>query len=209
VTDTKGQETHNSKRELAAKRWRWGARLIALAVGLGLSACGGGSATPGVASTGSNQTTTSAPSGLAASPSPSRGVTPRMLEFTQCMRTHGVPDYPEPIAPPSHPQSGLHFLGNGPNPNASPRYQAASAACRKYAVASPVTPAVAVAVQAEQLRYANCMRSHGLTDYPDPNSNGQMPSSGISPQSPAYRAAETACRDLLPGLPGLPRTGRS
>jgi hypothetical protein len=53
------------------------------------------------------------------------------------------------------------------------------------------------------------MRSHGLTDFPDPTvgSNG-LPSwtihvggnSDLNPQSPQYRMANKACKDYLPNI---------
>lgn len=54
-----------------------------------------------------------------------------MLEFTQCMRAHGVSDYANPIVPGAAPRGGgvNRYLGNGFNPN-SPTYQAACAVCR-------------------------------------------------------------------------------
>ena len=119
------------------------------------------------------------------------------------MRTHGVTDFPDPIAPGSTPPGNkTTYLGNGPNPN-SPTYQAASAACNKYAVAQPVTPEVAEQFLAEQLKYARCMRAHGEPDFPDPSSGGgfTIPSS-IDQNSPTFRAAATACKQFQPSLPG-------
>jgi hypothetical protein len=54
-------------------------------------------------------------------------------------------------------------------------------------------------------RYAACMRSHGVPKFPDPqSSSGGMsltigPSSGIDPNSPQFKAADKACRKLMPG----------
>jgi hypothetical protein len=61
--------------------------------------------------------------------------------------------------------------------------------------------------------YSECMRSHGVTGFPDPNSNGEIPKEKVvaavvsSPQSPA---AQRACRQLIPesGL-GPPQTAAS
>jgi hypothetical protein len=55
---------------------------------------------------------------------------------------------------------------------------------------------------ARGIAFAGCMRSHGLTNFPDPSSGGgiQIPSgSGINPFSPAFRSAQRACGKLLPG----------
>lgn len=122
------------------------------------------------------------------------------------MRSHGVTNYPEPIAPGSVPLGGGNrFLGNGPNPNSSPTYRAASAACRKYAVASRVTPGGAARVAAEQLEYAQCIRTHGEPDFPDPSASGGflIPKS-VDENSPSFRAAENACKSLQPGFAGPP-----
>jgi len=52
------------------------------------------------------------------------------------------------------------------------------------------------------LKFSACMRSHGVTNFPDPSSGGGIQinsNSGINPFSPAFKAAQSACRKLLPG----------
>jgi hypothetical protein len=52
------------------------------------------------------------------------------------------------------------------------------------------------------LKFATCMRSHGVTNFPDPSSGGGIQiqlGSGVSPFSPAFKTAQSACRRLLPG----------
>lgn len=124
------------------------------------------------------------------------------------MRSHGVSDFPDPIAPGSVvPSGGNSYLGNGPNPNTSPTYQAASAACRKYAVATPVTPAGAAQFQAENLKFAQCMRTHGEPDFPDPSSAGgfTIPNT-VDQNSSIFQAALHDCGGIPkpPGVPGSP-----
>jgi hypothetical protein len=61
-------------------------------------------------------------------------------------------------------------------------------------------PSPAHAAQ-EALRFARCMRAHGVSSFPDPSPNGggfNPTVAGINPSSPAVKAAQTACRDLLP-----------
>jgi hypothetical protein len=51
---------------------------------------------------------------------------------------------------------------------------------------------------------AQCMRAHGITNFPDPGPGGgiQLPA-GINPQSPGFRSAQKTCFKLLPrGGPG-------
>ena len=55
------------------------------------------------------------------------------------------------------------------------------------------------------LKFAACMRSHGVPNFPDPSGGGGgihfhlSAGSGITPFSPAFKAAQTSCRKLLPG----------
>jgi hypothetical protein len=49
---------------------------------------------------------------------------------------------------------------------------------------------------AQLLKFAECMRSHGVTDYPDPSSSGR--SAAPNQNSPAYQAAQKACKSLMP-----------
>lgn len=51
------------------------------------------------------------------------------------------------------------------------------------------------------LKFSQCMRSHGVSHFPDPNSTGLIgidSSTGIDPRSPTFRSAQQACRHLLP-----------
>lgn len=50
-------------------------------------------------------------------------------------------------------------------------------------------------------KFSACMRKHGATNFPDPNSEGviQFGSGlGIDPKSPTFQSAQTACQKLLP-----------
>jgi hypothetical protein len=62
------------------------------------------------------------------------------------------------------------------------------------------------------LRYADCMRSHGVTNFPDPSSGGfgfDLASAGINQQSPAYQAAHRACVQFMPAATGPRRATES
>jgi hypothetical protein len=55
------------------------------------------------------------------------------------------------------------------------------------------------------LRFSTCMRSHGVTNFPDPGTSGGInlaAGSGINPFSPGFKAAQAACRSLFPGPGG-------
>jgi hypothetical protein len=61
------------------------------------------------------------------------------------------------------------------------------------------------------LAYAQCMRTHGQPNFPDPNSNGGFILtgryvdghlvSGVDPNSPQYQTAQKSCEKLLPKNP--------
>jgi hypothetical protein len=64
----------------------------------------------------------------------------------------------------------------------------------------------------QALAFSRCMRAHGVPNFPDPVSSGGGirisigTNSGLSPSSPAFQSAQTACKHLLPG--GGPGSGR-
>jgi hypothetical protein len=52
------------------------------------------------------------------------------------------------------------------------------------------------------IKFSDCMRSHGVSNFPDPSPGGGIQinsGSGINPQSPAFQSAQNACSKLLPG----------
>jgi hypothetical protein len=54
----------------------------------------------------------------------------------------------------------------------------------------------------EVIRFADCMRSHGVPSLPDPTSDPHAFKEALDPateQSPAFGSAVTACHHLLPG----------
>jgi hypothetical protein len=67
---------------------------------------------------------------------------------------------------------------------------------------------------AASLAYSHCMRSHGVSNFPDPKQaagggiqvSGSAP--GIDPQSPLFMSAQQACRRLLPGGGQLTHAGQ-
>lgn len=59
-------------------------------------------------------------------------------------------------------------------------------------------------LQHDAVRFADCMRSSGVSGFPDPTSPHELkfslsPSSGANASSPAFHSAEAGCRHLLPG----------
>ena len=90
-----------------------------------------------------------------------------------------------------------------------PQFQSAQRTCRHLLPGGgkPGSPAQQAKMQAQALRFSACMRSHGVTGFPDPDFSGGgvgiriRGGSGIDPNSPVFRAAQRACASVLPGLP--------
>jgi hypothetical protein len=56
------------------------------------------------------------------------------------------------------------------------------------------------------LEFSQCMRSHGVPKFPDPqfDSNGNTMlkiGKDVNPNSPQFKAAQKACSKLVPGSP--------
>jgi hypothetical protein len=170
------------------------ASLVAAAA-LGLAACGPGASGPsGGGTSGSDE-------GGTASTKAGSG---KLLEFARCMRAHGLGSFPDPVPAPGGGYS-LHIRitpGSPLNPH-SPRYRAAQAACKAFSPSGNLTPAQQVAANAKALKYSQCMRSHGIGSYPDPDGHGTIKVAagpGIDPTSPRFQQAEQACQGLDNGF---------
>jgi hypothetical protein len=124
----------------------------------------------------------------------------KSLAFAQCMRSHGEPGWPDPT------DSGT-FTDNQIDIN-SPQYAAALSACGNL-LPGDVAPLQLSAAQKQQrldmaLKNAECMRAHGVSNFPDPGPRDVQPDGNISlgsfPHSevntPQFRSAVKACEAL-------------
>jgi len=124
------------------------------------------------------------------------------LAYARCMRSHGVPDFPDPTPGPG---GGFAFqINGGPGSDLDrndPRREAADAACRSLLPGGEQAPAPSAQKLAAEVKWAQCMRSHGLPDFPDPNAQGAFDSSRFDDSSPAFQTASKACTALEPTGP--------
>jgi hypothetical protein len=88
----------------------------------------------------------------------------------------------------------------------SPLIAIAALACALGIIAcgssSPSSGAAGSSGATPFIKFASCMRAHGVPNFPDPSGGGGIhiqAGSGINPQSPAFQTAQTACAKLLPG----------
>jgi hypothetical protein len=115
--------------------------------------------------------------------------------FSACMRSHGVPTFPDPDSSGTiHVPSSIDDL---------PTAKAAYRACRSLAPSEgSITGQGDVLTQDRLLAFAKCMRAHRVPAFPDPQVvNGHiadMHAAGqIDPSSPIVTAAMAACRSTL------------
>jgi hypothetical protein len=137
------------------------------------------------------------------------------LALAQCMRSHGEPDFPDPNASGGYtlrPNGSIEGAGGSSIDIDSSPAQAAYGDCRHLLPGAPSVSQLQQDVQQEQqrqaqslpelLKYSQCMRSHGVADFPDLGQGGQSPApgngAGLNPNSPQFQAASTACQHLLP-----------
>ena len=182
----------NSKTGANWCRRRAGALAVAAAVAVLATACGG-----------------SAP------PSASAPNYAQELGLAQCMRSHGEPDFPDPDT-----SGGYTLTSNGSIAGAggssididSSQAQAAYGDCRHLLPGAPSISQLEQDVQQQQqqeakalpllLKYSQCMRSHGVPNFPDLGQSDQSPAPGnnapINPDSPQFQAASAVCQRLLP-----------
>jgi hypothetical protein len=155
-----------------------------------------------VAGSGSTQNTAGSTSNQDASTNnPSRAAA--LLAYSQCMRAHGIANFPDPNGQGQIEISGGSNSTDGIDPN-SPAFQAAHKVCQSKLPAP--TPAEQAQAMQRALRVSRCMRAHGIKDYPDPQSSGGKvgmqiqgnPGSDLNPNNPLFQRAQAACMPNAP-----------
>ena len=124
------------------------------------------------------------------------------LGYANCMRSHGVPDFPDPngqgefqlraIFENGHPTQGEDLVPS------SPAFQAAQRVCGSFGSAGrQVTKAQEDQAFQKALKAAVCMRANGVPNYPDPKlidgSIDQEYNGSFNPGSPAFQQAARKC----------------
>jgi hypothetical protein len=117
------------------------------------------------------------------------------------MRSHGVPNFPDPDSQGDFPPLTQQALGVPKQTSL-----AAQQACARLlsSSGSPATPHERRQKAAFALKVAQCLRAHGYPTFPDPTTSGQQLPPGIDPTSPRFQATETACEQQERKALGLP-----
>ncbi|HUY60033.1 MAG TPA: hypothetical protein VMV16_10020 [Solirubrobacteraceae bacterium] len=149
------------------------------------------------------------------------------LKLAHCMRTHGVPDFPDPssrggfgIQQSSNGSGGGTLSVDGHQLSVSaPAFHTAMQECQRFQPQGPpISGAQLAKLQKGALKMAECMRTHGVPNFPDPKvgtgpgGHGVGMSIGsraggagqINPGSPAFQAANKICMPLMGGPKGFP-----
>jgi hypothetical protein len=148
---------------------RTASAIIAMAVlALLVAACGGSPSSASSAGSTTSQSTSS-----------------QAVAYAHCMRSHAVPRYPDPggsnTLPDGLPKTGPQQLGVSPS-----QFQAAQQACRHLLPAAgslqqqqaecmqnnDCPPALVQQMLTADRKLAQCMRSHGVPNFPDPTNGG-------------------------------------
>ncbi|HET8979325.1 MAG TPA: hypothetical protein VFN87_14270 [Solirubrobacteraceae bacterium] len=96
----------------------------------------------------------------------------KAVKFAQCMRHNGVSQFPDPSA------SGKLTIdavanGSGLDPT-TPAFKQAISACKNLEPAGFTGTKRSTRQQQAALSFAQCMRAHGVPDFPDPLANGPL-----------------------------------
>jgi hypothetical protein len=152
-----------------------------------ISACG--SNTPAASSTaggsGANNTT---------------AATQKGVKFAECMRSNGVPKFPDPSA---SGQFTIDEIANGTSlDTSSPTFTQALDACKSLEPAGFEGSARSTQQQSAALKFAQCIRANGVSDFPDPAAGqplvdtNRIPSASTSSGMSILNAAMQKCSAL-------------
>ena len=120
-----------------------------------------------------------------------------LRQLAHCIRSHGEPGFPDPIINPL--TGAADFPQDAPDIPANVQQACQSIANRLPPDVQQSQPPTARNMQA-LLRFAHCMRSHGIPAWPDPNALGEFPlSRQMSVQYKSHTSANNACVRLVPG----------
>ena len=130
-------------------------------------------------------------------------VAAQALAYSSCMRAHGVPNFPDRGDTVSGPYNSIAGIKIPTSMNMqSPAYESANKSCSGLlaAIFSPQgKPPITASMKAALIAQAQCMREHGVPNYPDPT----FPASGgiavqfgpgVNTESPAFQQAQKTCR---------------
>src|SRR5262249_35018926 len=118
----------------------------------------------------------------------------KAVKLAECIRSHGVPHFPDPDA------KGDFAFGIDVSPAV---WQRAVDACKALEPPGVFSGKRSPKQQSDALRFAECVRRHGVKDFPDPVNGDplidttKIPSSNAPGGMTILNAATHACRGIL------------
>ena len=152
-----------------------------------VTGCGNGSAGTG------NSTAPSGGNGTAS-------IHEKAVKFAECMRANGVSGFPDPAASGAFTIDGV-VNGSSLDPS-SVAWKTAIGACKNLEPAGFTGGKVTPQQRTARLKFAQCIRDNGVSDFPDPTPNGplvdtnRIPSAATPAGMSALNAAMHKCRDF-------------
>ena len=146
-----------------------------------------------------------------------------LVRYSACMRSHGVPNYPDPDSSGQLPKPDARHLGVSSSqlrasqqacqhllPNSGDAINASSV--QQCMEADDCPKSLVKQVLDEERSFAQCMRSHGVPNWPDPITDSQgrpvfaisISKDGFNPYSKPIWAKGNECSHVMPDLPGAP-----
>lgn len=129
------------------------------------------------------------------------GSYPQGVKYSDCMRSHGVSNFPDPS-----PGGGFNIRGLGAETD-SPAFTSAQNACASLQPGG-APPRITGAELYQMAAKATCIRQHGFPSFPDPTLVGggdgvddHLPADW-NPEAPAAITARKACARVGIAIPG-------
>jgi hypothetical protein len=125
----------------------------------------------------------------------------KAVKFAECMRDNGVSEFPDPDASGELTIDGV--LNGSSLDSSSPAWKAAMAACKDlqppgFTGDEDISPEE----QETRLEFAQCIRDHGVKDFPDPAEGEPLVNTNLIPSAATedgmtiLNAAMQTCGDL-------------
>lgn len=156
--------------------------------------CGGTSSSDGASTTGAASSTDTA-SSTGTSENANATAREKAVKFAACMRENGYPDFPDPKASGAFPSFGISVSG--------PVWLKALRACKELQPPGSFSADMSPKQLSAAHKFAQCVREHGVPDFPDPVKGEplidtyKIPSSNKPGGMAILNAATAKCGDLV------------
>jgi hypothetical protein len=130
----------------------------------------------------------------------------KAVKFAKCMRDNGVMEFPDP---PASGELTIDAISNGSSLDTStPAFKQAISACKDLEPSGFTGHKRGAQQQKDALEFAQCIRDHGVKDFPDPTPNAplvdtnRIPSAATDGGMSILNAAMQKCGDLAASIVG-------